>query len=354
MPKGIVIEKKFNYFYKITNLINNKFYYGIRSCNCNPEDDPYMGSGFRLHRAYVKYGINNFEKEVLRILPTREDAEDLEAWIVDDILVRDPNCYNIARGGTKNSLLGRSYVKDLLTGEKKLIPTSEFEENSDRYESAWKGYANVYDSFNNRYVRVTVSEYRNNKDRYKSISIVKGLSEKFLSVRKGKTLVKSDKGNVLISSEDYSKNKDKYESVNKGRVISYDIEDKCWKMVESGEFRKNPERYKTNSSLIGSEWRKGRVSVKDKEGNTMSVSLDDPRYISGELVGVTKGVKLSDSHKSKISSRLKGRKEGKDVCLGRVCITNGIVNRKVYPEDLDKFFELGFYRGVTRRNSRFT
>ncbi len=33
----------------------------------------------------------------------------------------------------------------------------------------------------------------------------------------------------------------------------------------------------------------GMVSVKDSEGNTSKVYLDDPRYISGELVGVTKG-----------------------------------------------------------------
>jgi hypothetical protein len=32
------------------------------------------------------------------------------------------------------------------------------------------------------------------------------------------------------------------------------------------------------------------VTVKDKDGNTFSVNLNDPRYISGELVGVTKGM----------------------------------------------------------------
>ena len=33
----------------------------------------------------------------------------------------------------------------------------------------------------------------------------------------------------------------------------------------------------------------GMVSVKDKNGNTSKVYLDDPRYLSGELVGVSKG-----------------------------------------------------------------
>jgi len=34
---------------------------------------------------------------------------------------------------------------------------------------------------------------------------------------------------------------------------------------------------------------KGRVTVKDKAGNTMQVSVDDPRYLSGELVHMSKG-----------------------------------------------------------------
>ena len=33
----------------------------------------------------------------------------------------------------------------------------------------------------------------------------------------------------------------------------------------------------------------GKTSVKDKDGNTLQVSVDDPRYLSGELVGITAG-----------------------------------------------------------------
>jgi uncharacterized cupin superfamily protein len=33
---------------------------------------------------------------------------------------------------------------------------------------------------------------------------------------------------------------------------------------------------------------KGTVTVKDKDGNKMQVSVDDPRYLSGELVGIAK------------------------------------------------------------------
>ena len=51
------------YIYLITNNINNKQYIGQhRTDNI---DDCYMGSGVALHRAYKKYGLENFTKEIL-------------------------------------------------------------------------------------------------------------------------------------------------------------------------------------------------------------------------------------------------------------------------------------------------
>ena len=47
--------KKYYYFYKITNLINDHYYYGIHSTN--DLDDNYMGSGTRLWKAYEKVWI---------------------------------------------------------------------------------------------------------------------------------------------------------------------------------------------------------------------------------------------------------------------------------------------------------
>lgn len=93
------MEKKHHYVYKITNNINGYFYYGKRSCNCPIEEDDYMGSGVRLHKAYKKYGIENFTKEIVSIHSSSEEAFKAESEIVTEELVNRQDCYNLKTGG---------------------------------------------------------------------------------------------------------------------------------------------------------------------------------------------------------------------------------------------------------------
>lgn len=91
------MNKKYNYLYKITNLINGNFYYGIHSTN--NLDDGYMGSGKCLLEAYEKYGIENFKKDIIEFKNNREELSKLEKEVVNEELINDPNCYNIRMGG---------------------------------------------------------------------------------------------------------------------------------------------------------------------------------------------------------------------------------------------------------------
>jgi hypothetical protein len=102
--------KKYHYFYKITNLLNNHFYYGVH--NTNNLEDGYMGSGTRLHYAYKKYGIENFEKEILKYFNTAKEAFEYEADYITEDLVKDPNCYNIQGGGSGWNTINLVTVKD--------------------------------------------------------------------------------------------------------------------------------------------------------------------------------------------------------------------------------------------------
>ena len=88
---------RFNYFYRTENLINGNYYYGVHKTS-NLEDG-YLGSGRRILYAIKKYGKENFKKEILLFFDTYEKALDYEAEIVNEHLLLDPSCYNLALGG---------------------------------------------------------------------------------------------------------------------------------------------------------------------------------------------------------------------------------------------------------------
>jgi group I intron endonuclease len=90
-------EKLFNIVYKITNLIDGKFYYGIHSTN--KLEDGYLGGGVRITYAVKKYGRDNFKREIINHYPTRKEASWHEKIIVTEELTKDPQCYNIKTGG---------------------------------------------------------------------------------------------------------------------------------------------------------------------------------------------------------------------------------------------------------------
>lgn len=92
------MEKKHNIVYKIVNRVNENSYIGVHKTDNLA--DGYMGSGVVIKRAIAKYGIENFNKEVLFDFSTYQEALAKEKEIVDDEFLARSDTYNLRRGGT--------------------------------------------------------------------------------------------------------------------------------------------------------------------------------------------------------------------------------------------------------------
>jgi hypothetical protein len=183
------------YFYKTTNLISNKFYYGSGT-----DKENYLGSGTAFNNAIRKYGKENFKIEKLRFFETRKDAYHYEDRFLNLFDLKNiKESYNL-----KNSALG-------IDSE-----TTTYKDCSGRF-------------------------YNSTKKNAKEKGLVHGYTN-------------------LVTAKD---KKDKTLCVTKT------------------EFDNRNDLVGCNSEL---------VTVKDNNGNTSMVSINDIRYLSGELVSYQKNM----------------------------------------------------------------
>lgn len=163
---GRAENKKYHYFYKITNNLNGKYYYGVH--NTDNLEDGYMGSGKRLQLAFKKYGIGNFSKKILKFFDTSKEAFNFESEVVTEDLVKNDKCYNCELGGVFIDTTGFVPVKDQY-GNKFLVDV-----NDERYKNGilvgvTKGTTIVEDKNGTRF-RVSTEDSRFKSGALKNIS----------------------------------------------------------------------------------------------------------------------------------------------------------------------------------------
>jgi hypothetical protein len=123
-PNNPDINGKYNYVYKITNLINKKEYIGVHRTN-NIEDG-YMGSGTYIKRSVKKYGLTNFKKEIIAFFNTYKEALELEKQLVTEEYINSINTYNIKEGGYGNAKWSKEFLKTLSKSAKKRWENPEY------------------------------------------------------------------------------------------------------------------------------------------------------------------------------------------------------------------------------------
>jgi len=91
-----------------------------------------------------------------------------------------------------------------------------------------------------------------------------------------------------------------------------------------------------------------KVTVKDSNGNFFNVSIDDPRYLSGKLKHIWKDRKHKEETKEKLKKTLKAiehQKGKKNSQFGTCWVTKDGESKKIKKEELEKFILYGWNKG---------
>ena len=276
---------KFHYFYKITNLVNNKYYYGVHSTN--NLNDGYMGSGKRILYAIKKYGIENFKKEILKYFNSRIEMFEYEHLIINEEILKDPLCYNLMLGGYGGINDGNE-----------------------------KGYVNVSDDNGLTWKSIIKEEYHKNKKMY-------------ITKNTNKVSVSDDNGLTwkFIPKEEYYKNKNKYITLMTNRMLAKDKFGKIYIVY------KNDERLKTGELVHNWFNCHHTKEVKEKIRKTMT-----PKDSKNPRVWVSKDGKFKYLRKELLEEylnngwekgRIKKEKEKELRILGHWCNGNIALSKRV-------------------------
>lgn len=263
--------KKFHYLYKITNLLNGKYYYGVHSTN--NINDSYMGSGILIRKAIKKYGKENFKKEILEYFDNDESMYKREKELITESIVNDENSYNLTIGGDGGSNM--QCVNKLCAVDNHnnhfYIDKDDPRLKSGELKALSKGKVIVKDKDGN------IFQVNKNDSRF--------LSGELQFHRKGYVVVKNKQGDILnVSKDDPQYLSGELISINKGSIKPKN------KIVVKDKNGNTFKIDKNDPKYLSGEYEhvsKGRIPVKDVNGNIFTVYKNDPRYLSGELKPLT-------------------------------------------------------------------
>ncbi len=126
------------FIYKTTNIINSKYYIGVHQTK--NLDDGYLGSGKYLQNAIRKNGKDNFERIIFETFDSSDAMFLKEKSIITEEMINDPNCYNLAPGGTGGSMKqNRKSFKGPHSEETKAIISKKAKEWADTHDNPFKG-----------------------------------------------------------------------------------------------------------------------------------------------------------------------------------------------------------------------
>lgn len=242
----IKIQEKYGLIYKTINLLNNKIYIGQTTDTNNYEKGNYIGSGKYFLNALKKYGKNNFKSEIIEYSNNQEELNNKEQIFIKEYNSIYPNGYNLMTGGNQGGKMHK------VTREKisKSCKGRKFSESHLK-------------NISERQLGIPKSDYVKQKLIESHLGIPRSDETKL-------KISKSSTGHKKSNTNKMRKNKSSIHKINISKSLIGRI-----KSVEHLE--------KIRKKALGT------IAVKNpKTGEKLRIKKDDPRWISGELVGVAK------------------------------------------------------------------
>lgn len=188
--------------YCISNKINGHRYIGQHKYE--DESNPmgkYKGSGLLLHKAYEKYGIENFETEILyKRVRDKATIDAMEVWAIEKYKPE----YNIAKGGSGGDIYSalsdeakkvhNDKLSKALKGRKAPWAKVQFEKiNKFRYwDACWDNWV----SFNTDIIKHN-DHFAYHRNRNKLASYWKAYTDYYVSIYKQNNWIERRKNGAL-------------------------------------------------------------------------------------------------------------------------------------------------------------
>ena len=322
-------NKKYYYFYKITNLKNGNFYYGVHSTN--NLDDGYMGSGAIIKSIIKKYGVEFLQKDIIKFFDSSEAMYAYEKMVVTNEMIQNPKCYNLTEGGIGYDInhFVPEYVKRKISSSIKGKPSMNKNKkfiNKDTvnklvYESEIEQYLS-----NGWKLGVYYSEESRKKlatNGFKGKKFTEEQRKKLSAAKKGKPA--NNKGIPLTEAQ-----KQHLREINTGKKHTEATKQKI-RNIHLGSKRSEETKRKQSIAAMGH-----------------TVTEETRQKISNANKGRFKGKKLSNDV---IDRRLIANKKYIQQYGKRRCVTDGVVNKFIGENLLDEFLikNPSFYLGITTK-----
>lgn len=140
-------EYKYHYTYRITNILEKKYYYGVHSCDCLPKEDIgvkyFSSSKNKAFKEDMKNNPQNYKYKVIKIFSTRVEALEHEVFLHNkfDVGVNSLFYNGIKQGTVNKDTSGLSTYVDK-EGNKYFISVSDERVLSGTLKSYFSGENN--------------------------------------------------------------------------------------------------------------------------------------------------------------------------------------------------------------------